>query len=119
MSGKAGEIVVGDVLGHDFPGGVAVLSDGHGSESGGCNVPDQVQADRRPIRGAKSLGLRVAQVTSPPSLLPHPHPTPTPPHPTPPHPPTAVRECADGFLLRRHTQMLGLFLWLQAAELSR
>ena len=46
MSGKVGEIVVGDVLGHGFYGRMAVLSDGDGSESGGCNV-----FDLRPIAG--------------------------------------------------------------------
>ena len=63
MSGKAGEIVVGDVLGHEISGGMAVLFDGYGSESGGCNVFDQVQADHRLMPDARSLGLRMAQVT--------------------------------------------------------
>ena len=46
MFGETGEIVVDDVLGYDFPGRLAVLYDGAGSESGGCNVLDQVQATR-------------------------------------------------------------------------
>ena len=74
MSGKAGEIVVDDVLGHEFSGGMAVLFDFYGSESGGCNVFDQVQADRWLVRDAENSGLRVAELT----------------------PSTAVRECADG-----------------------
>ena len=63
MFAKAGEIVVGDVLGHEFSGGMAVLSDGYGSDSGGCNVFDQVQADRQLMCDAKSFGPRMAQVT--------------------------------------------------------
>ena len=74
MSGKACEIVVGDVLGRELPGGTAVLSDGCGTESGRCNVFVQVRADRQLVRDAKNLGLRMAQVT----------------------PSTAVRKCADG-----------------------
>ena len=45
MFGEGGKIVVVDVLGHEFPGRLAVFADGDGSESGGCNVLDQVQAD--------------------------------------------------------------------------
>ena len=66
MPGKTGEIVVDDVLGYDFPGRLAVLYDGCGSESGGCNVFDQVQADRRLLRDAKSFGLRVRLKSLPP-----------------------------------------------------
>ena len=51
-----------------------MLSDGCGTESGRCNVFVQVRADRRLVRNAKNLGLRMAQVT----------------------PSTAVRKCADG-----------------------
>ena len=40
----------------DFLEEMAVLSDGYGSESGGCNVFDRVQADRRLMWDAKSLG---------------------------------------------------------------
>ena len=72
MFGEIGEIVV-DVLGYDFPGRLAVLFDGNGSESGGCNVFDEVQANCWAVCDAKSLGLCVAHVT----------------------PSTAVRECAD------------------------
>ena len=95
MSGKAGEIVVDDVLGNDSETGErseqtengkgspdqitadvlkALLFDGNGSESGGCNVLDQVQAGCWTVCDAKSLGLRMAHVT----------------------PSTAIRECADG-----------------------
>ena len=57
MSGKVGEIVVCDVLGHEFPGVMAVLFDCYRSESGGCNVFDQVQADRWLVRDVKSVLL--------------------------------------------------------------
>ena len=73
MFGKAGEVAVVDVLGHGFPGRLAVFVDGDGSESGGCNVLDQVQAYCWTVCDAKSLGLRLAQVT----------------------PSTAIRVCAD------------------------
>ena len=63
MFGKAGEVVVVDVLEHGFPGRLAVFVDGDGSESGGCNVLDQVQAYCWTVCDAKSLGLRLAQVT--------------------------------------------------------
>ena len=63
MFGEIGEIAVVDVLGYDFPGRLAVLYDGNGSESGGCNVLDQVQANRWAVCAAKRLGLRMAQVT--------------------------------------------------------
>ena len=62
MFGKIGEIAVVDVLGYDFPG-LAMLYDGNGSGSGGCNVLDQVQANRWAVCDAKSLGLRMSQVT--------------------------------------------------------
>ena len=64
MLGKAGEIVVADVLEHGFSGRLAVFVDGDGSESGGCNVLDQVQAYCWTLCDAKSLGLRLAQVTT-------------------------------------------------------
>ena len=73
MFGKAGEVVVVDVLEHGFPGRLAVFVDGDGSESGGCNVLDQVQAYCWAVCDAKSLGLRLAQVT----------------------PSTEIRKCAD------------------------
>ena len=63
MFGETGEIVVDDVLGYDFPGRLAVHFDGNGSESGGRNVLDQVQADSWTVCYAESLGLRLAQVT--------------------------------------------------------
>ena len=63
MFGKDGEVVVTDVLEHGFPGRLAVFVDGDGSESGGCNVLDQVQAYCWTLCDAKSLGLRLAQVT--------------------------------------------------------
>ena len=62
-----------DVLGHGFPGRLAVFVDGDGSESGGCNVLDQVQTYCWTVCDAKSLRLRLAQVT----------------------PSTEIRECAD------------------------
>ena len=63
MSGKTGKIVVDDELGYDLPGRLAVLFDGNGSENGGCNVLDQVQADSWTLCDANSLVQRVAQVT--------------------------------------------------------
>ena len=47
----------------DFPEGLVVFVDSDGSESGGCNVLDQVQAYCWIVCDAKSLGLRLAQVT--------------------------------------------------------
>ena len=94
MSGKAGGIVVGDVLGHELSGGMAVLSDGYGSERGGCNVFDPVQADRWAVCDAKSLGLRM-------SLL-----------------PLKYESVQTAFVPKTHADA-GLFLLLQAAELSR
>ena len=61
------------MLGLEFPGRLAVFVDGDGSESGGCNVLDQVQAYCWTVCDAKSLGLRLAQVA----------------------PSTEIRECAD------------------------
>ena len=63
MFGETGKIVVEDVLGNDLPGGLVVLADGNGSESCGCNLLDQVQADSWFVCDAESLGLRMAQVT--------------------------------------------------------
>ena len=63
MFGEIGETAVADVLGYDFPGRLAVLFDGNGSESGGCNVLDQVQANCWAVCDAKGLELRMAQVT--------------------------------------------------------
>ena len=54
---RESEIAVVDVLGYDFPGRLVVLYDGNGSECGGCNVLDQVQANRWAVCDAKSLGL--------------------------------------------------------------
>ena len=71
MFGTAGEVAVVDVLEHGFPGRLVVFVDSDGSESGGCNVLDQVQAYC--WTDAKSLGLRLAQVT----------------------PSTGIRKCAD------------------------
>ena len=73
MFGKTGEVAVVDVLGHEFPGRLAVFVDGDGSESGGCNVLDQVQAYCWTLCDANSLVLRLAQVA----------------------PSTEIRECAD------------------------
>ena len=63
MFGEDGEVAVVDVLGHEFPGRLAVLVDGDHSESGGCNVLDQVQTDSWIVCDADSFGLRMAQVT--------------------------------------------------------
>ena len=88
MFGEFGEIVVVDVLGYDFPGRLAVLFDGNGSESGGCNVLYQVQANRWAVCDANSIGLRMAQVA----------------------PSTAVRECMYKLrLCRSSMQMLDCF----------
>ena len=62
MFGEAGKVAVVDVLGYEVPGRLAVFIHGDGSESGGCNVLDQVQAYRWTVCDAKSLGLRLAQV---------------------------------------------------------
>ena len=63
MFRTAGEVAVVDVLEHGFPGRLAVFVDVDGSESGGCNVLDQVQAYCWTVCDAKSLGQRLAQVT--------------------------------------------------------
>ena len=64
MFGKDGEVAVADVLEHGFSGRLAVFVDGDGSESGGCNVLDQVQTYCWTMCDAKSLGLRLDQVTT-------------------------------------------------------
>ena len=74
MFGEAGKVVVVDLLGYEFPGRLAVLVDGNGSESGGCNVLDQVQTDSWTVCDAESVGLCMAQVT----------------------PSTRIRVCANG-----------------------
>ena len=74
MFGEAGKVVVVDVLGYEFPGRLAVLDDGNGSETGGSNVLDQVQAYCWTVCDAESVGLCMAQVT----------------------PSTEIRECANG-----------------------
>ena len=74
MSGEAGKVVVDDVLEHGFPRRMDVLVDGHGSEGGGCNVLDQVQADCWTMCDAKSAGLCLALVA----------------------PTAALRVCSDG-----------------------
>ena len=94
--GEIDEIAVVDVLGYDFPGRLAVLFDGNGSESGGCNVLDQVQANRCAVCDAESLGLHMAQVT----------------------PPLKYESVPTAFVPKTHADA-GLFLLLQAAELSR
>ena len=93
MFGKVGEIVVFDVLGHELPGGMAVLFDSFGTKRGGCNVFVQVQADRRLVCG----GLRMDQIT--PSI--------------------AIRVCADGVCaVNTRRCWLGLVV-ANGAELSR
>ena len=96
MFGKAGEVVVVDVLEHGFSGRLAVFVDGDGSDSGGCNVLDQVQAYCWTVCDAKSLGLRLSQVT----------------------PSTEIRSVQTAFVPRTHADA-GLFLLLKATELSR
>ena len=76
MSGTAGEVAVVDVLEHGFPGRLAVFVDGDGSESGGIRwtknkrhfmSPENTEEIRilehARLCDAKSLGLRLAQVT--------------------------------------------------------
>ena len=86
---------VNDVLGHELPGAVVVLSDDNGTKSGGCHVLVQVQADRWFLCDAKNHGLRMAQVT----------------------PSTAVRECADVVGAEDAHRCWSVLLF--AAELSR
>ena len=97
MSGKAGEIVVVDLLGHEFSGGMAVLFDCYGSESGGCNVFDRVQADRWIVRDAKNPGLLWLN-----SL-----------------PPLRYEGVQTALVPKTHADAGLLLLLLQAAELSR
>ena len=78
-----------------FPEDWGGLYDGNGSESGRCIVLDQVQVDSWTVCDAKSLGLCLAQVT----------------------PSTEIRERA-AFVPKTHADA-GLFLLLQAAELSQ
>ena len=87
MFGEAGKVVVVDVLGYEFPGRLAVLVDGDGSESGGCNVLDQVQTDSWTVCDAESVGLCMAQVT----------------------PSTEIRVCAKRHLCRRRMRTLDCF----------
>ena len=97
MFGKTGKIAVDDVLGYDRPGGLALLVDVDGSESGGCNVLDEVQANYWAVCDAKKSWAMCGSCHSS-------------------HCDTRVRRRR---LCRRHLQMLGLFLLLQAAEMSR
>ena len=96
MFGEIGEIVVVDVLGYDFPGRLAVLYDGNGSESGGCNVLDQVQANAGLCAMRKVLGYVWLK-----SL-----------------PPLRYESVQTAFVPKTHADA-GLFLLLKAAELSR
>ena len=96
MFGKAGEVVVADVLEHGFSGRMAVFVDGDGSESGGCNVLDQVQAYCWTVCDAKSLGLRLAQVT----------------------PSTEIRKCAN-CVCAEDTRRCWSVSAVEGAELSR
>ena len=97
MFGETGEIVVDDVLGCDLPGRLAVFVDGDGSESGGCNVLDQVQAYCWTVCDAESLGLRLAQVA----------------------PSSEIRERANSVRAEDARRCWAVSLLLQAAELSR
>ena len=91
MFGTTGEVAVVDVLEHGFSGRLAVFVDGDGSESGGSNVLDQVQAQMRKVFGyvwLKSL------------------------------PPLSYESVQTAFVPKTHADA-GLFLLLKAAELSR
>ena len=71
--------------------------DGSGTRSGGCYVLVQVQADRWFVCDARNPGLCLAQVA----------------------PSTVIQECVQtAFVPKTHADA-GLFLLLQAAELSR
>ena len=91
--GKAGEVAVVDVLEHDFPGSLAVLDDGNGSETGGCNVLDQVQANRWAVCDAKRGCVWLKSL-----------------------PPLKYESVQTAFVPKTHADA-GLFLLLQAAEL--
>ena len=93
MFGKAGEVTVVDVLEHEIPGRLAVF--GEGSESGGCNVLDQVQAYCWIVCYAKSLGLRLKSL-----------------------PPLRYESVQTAFVPKTRADA-GVFLLLKAAELSR
>ena len=93
MFGEVGEVAVVGVLERGFPGRLAVFVDGNGPESGGCNVLDQVQANRWTVCDAKSLWLK--------SL-----------------PPLRFESVQTAFVPKTHSDT-GLFLLLKAAELSR
>ena len=93
MFGEVGEVAVVGVLERGFPGRLGVFVDGNGPESGGCNVLDQVQANRWTVCDAKSLWLK--------SL-----------------PPLRFESVQTAFVPKTHSDT-GLFLLLKAAELSR
>ena len=64
--GETDEIAVDDVLGYVFPRRLAALIDGNGTESGGCNVLDQVQADCWTVCDAENGGAATEQCPSAP-----------------------------------------------------
>ena len=97
MSGEAGEVAVADVLEYGFSGRLAVFVDGDGSESGGCNVLDEV---RIPIPGL-CLMRKVLGYVWLKSLL-----------------PLRYESVQTAFVPKTHADA-GLFLLLKAAELSR
>ena len=96
MFGTTGEVAVVDVLEHGFSGRLAVFVDGDGSESGGSNVLDQVQ----PIAGLYAMRKVLGYVWLK-SLL-----------------PLRYKSVQTAFVPKTHADA-GLFLLLQAAELSR
>ena len=83
-------------MGNFLPRRLAVLFAGNGSESGGSNVLDQVQATCWTVLDAKSHGLRVTHVT----------------------PSSAIRECADGVCAEDACGCWPVPV-VQAAQLSR
>ena len=96
MFGKTCKIAVDDVLGYDRPGGLALLVDVDGSESGGCNVLDQVQANYWAVCDAKKSWAMCGM-----SLLP------------------LRYESVQTAFVPKTLADAGLFLFLQAAEMSR
>ena len=91
MFGTAGEVAVVDVLEHEFSRTWAVFDDGDGSESGGCNVLDQVQAYCWTVCDVWLKSL----------------------------PPLSYESVQTAFVPKTHADAVFFFLLLKAAELSR
>ena len=96
MFGEIGEIVVVDVLGYDFPGRLAVLNDGNGSEVVGATCLTKF----RPIAGLCAMRRVLGKVWLK-SLR-----------------PLRYESVQTAFVPKTHADA-GLFLLLKAAELSR